>query len=89
MTPLAERIRPQTLDELAGQHHLVGKGSALRSAIEKGNLSSILLWGPPGTGKTTLAHIIVHQLAVPFFTLSAVSAGVKEVREVIAKAKLY
>lgn len=87
MTPLAERIRPQTLDELAGQHHLVGKGSALRSAIEKGNLSSILLWGPPGTGKTTLAHIIVHQLAVPFFTLSAVSAGVKEVREVIAKAK--
>lgn len=87
MIPLAERIRPRTLDELAGQQHLVGKGSILRNAIEKGNINSLILWGPPGTGKTTIANIIANTLSVPFFTLSAVSAGVKDVREVIEKAK--
>ncbi|MFV0604610.1 MAG: replication-associated recombination protein A [Niabella sp.] len=87
MSPLAERIRPKTLDELAGQQHLVGKGSILRTAIENGRISSLILWGPPGTGKTTIANIIAHTLSVPFFTLSAVSAGVKDVREVIEKAK--
>ena len=87
MTPLAERIRPKTLDELAGQQHLVGKGSILRNAIERGKINSLILWGPPGTGKTTIANIIANTLSVPFFTLSAVSAGVKDVREVIAKAK--
>jgi putative ATPase len=87
MTPLAERIRPKTLDELAGQEHLLGKGSILRNAIEKGKINSLILWGPPGTGKTTIANIIAHTLSVPFFTLSAVSAGVKDVREVIEKAK--
>jgi putative ATPase len=87
MTPLAERIRPTTLDELAGQQHLTGKGSILRTAIEKGNVPSMILWGPPGTGKTTIANIIAHTLNVPFFTLSAISSGVKEVREVIEEAK--
>lgn len=87
MTPLAERIRPKTLDELAGQKHLTGKGSVLRSAIERGNIPSMILWGPPGTGKTTIANIIAHTLSVPFFTLSAISSGVKEVREVIEEAK--
>ena len=87
MIPLAERIRPRTLDELAGQQHLVGKGSILRSAIEKGKINSLILLGPPGTGKTTIANIIANTLSVPFFTLSAVSAGVKDVREVIEKAK--
>src|SRR5688572_7489612 len=87
MTPLAERIRPKTLDELAGQKHLTGKGSILRSAIERGNIPSMILWGPPGTGKTTIANIIAHTLSVPFFTLSAISSGVKEVREVIEEAK--
>lgn len=87
MEPLAERIRPRTLDELAGQQHLIGKGSILRTAIEKGKISSIILWGPPGTGKTTIANIIANTMQSPFFTLSAVSAGVKEVREVIEKAK--
>jgi putative ATPase len=87
MTPLAERIRPKTLDELAGQQHLTGKGSILRSAIERGNIPSMILWGPPGTGKTTIANIIAHTLSVPFFTLSAISSGVKEVREVIEEAK--
>jgi putative ATPase len=88
MTPLAERIRPTTLDDLAGQQHLVGKGSILRTAIEKGKVPSMILWGPPGTGKTTMANIIAHTLDVPFFTLSAISAGVKDVREVIERAKL-
>jgi putative ATPase len=88
MTPLAERIRPTTLDDLAGQQHLVGKGSILRNAIEKGKVPSMILWGPPGTGKTTMANIIAHTLDVPFFTLSAISAGVKDVREVIERAKL-
>lgn len=87
MTPLAERIRPKTLDELAGQKHLTGKGSILRTAIEKGNIPSMILWGPPGTGKTTIANIMAHTLQVPFFTLSAISSGVKEVREVIENAK--
>lgn len=86
-SPLAERIRPRTLDELLGQQHLTGKGSILRTAIEYGKIPSIILWGPPGTGKTTISNIIAHTLKVPFFTLSAISAGVKEVREVIEKAK--
>lgn len=87
MTPLAERIRPKTLDELAGQQHLTGKGSILRTAIEHGRIPSMILWGPPGTGKTTIANIIANTLHVPFFTLSAISSGVKDVREVIEEAK--
>ena len=85
--PLAERIRPSSLDEYVGQEHLVGKGSVLRNMIESGNLSSFILWGPPGVGKTTLANIISRQLDRNFFTLSAVSSGVKDVREVISKAR--
>lgn len=85
--PLAERVRPQLLDDLAGQEHLVGKGSILRNAIESGKIPSLLLWGPPGTGKTTIANIIAHALRLPFFTLSAISAGVKEVREAISQAQ--
>ena len=85
--PLAERMRPQTLEELVGQEHLAGKGSILRTAIEQGRIPSMILWGPPGTGKTTIANIIAHTLQVPFFTLSAISAGVKEVREVIQLAQ--
>src|SRR5580704_15833334 len=85
--PLAERLRPQTLDQLVGQQHLTGKGSVLRTAIEKGNPPSMSLRGPPGTGKTTRAGIIANSLKVPFYTLSAISAGVKEVREVIAESK--
>lgn len=85
--PLAERIRPQTLDELVGQEHLVGKGSILRTAIEKGHIPSIIFWGPPGTGKTTIANIIANTLHVPFFQLSAISSGVKDIREVIEQAR--
>lgn len=85
--PLAERLRPQTLDQLVGQQHLTGKGSVLRTAIGHGKPPSMILWGPPGTGKTTIAGIIAGALRVPFYTLSAISAGVKEVREVIAEAK--
>ncbi len=85
--PLAERMRPNSIDELAGQEHLTGKGSILRNAIEKGKVPSMILWGPPGTGKTTIANIIAHSLQVPFYTLSAISSGVKEVREVIEQAK--
>ncbi len=85
--PLAERLRPSTLDDLFGQEHLTGKGSILRTAIENGNIPSMILWGPPGVGKTTIANIIAHTLGVPFFTLSAISSGVKDVREVIEEAK--
>jgi len=85
--PLAERVRPKTLDDLAGQEHLVGQGSILRTSIEAGKIPSILLWGPPGTGKTTIAHIISRSLQLPFFHLSAISAGVKDVREVIEQAQ--
>ena len=87
MAPLAERIRPTTLDELVGQQHLTGKGSILRTAIEHGKIPSMMLWGPPGTGKTTIANIIANTLKLPFFQLSAISSGVKEVREVIEEAK--
>jgi putative ATPase len=86
-TPLAERLRPTTLNELIGQEHLTGKGSILRNAIENKTIPSMILWGPPGVGKTTIANIIAHSLQVPFYTLSAISSGVKEVREVIEKAK--
>lgn len=85
--PLAERMRPRTLDDYIGQEHVVGKGAVLRQMIESGHISSFILWGPPGVGKTTLAYIIANMLKVPFFTLSAVTSGVKDVREVIAKAK--
>ena len=85
--PLAERMRPITLDELVGQQHLTGKGSILRTAIEQGKLPSMILWGPPGVGKTTIANIIAHTLKVKFYTLIAISSGVKEVREVIEDAK--
>src|SRR5687767_14853067 len=87
MTPLAERMRPTSLDELAGQEHLTGKGSILRTALEQGKIPSMILWGPPGTGKTTIANIIAHTLKLPFYTLSAISSGVKDVREVIEQAK--
>ena len=87
MLPLAERMRPKTLDEYIGQRHLVGQGAILRQMIESGNIASFILWGPPGVGKTTLARIIAHQLQRPFYTLSAVTSGVKEVRDVIDKAK--
>ena len=85
--PLAERLRPATLDELVGQEHLTGKGSILRTAIEKGKIPSIILWGPPGVGKTTIASIIANTLSVPFYTLNAIASGVKEIREVIEDAK--
>ncbi|HEY4155939.1 MAG TPA: replication-associated recombination protein A, partial [Puia sp.] len=85
--PLAERLRPHSLDQLVGQQHLTGKASILRTAIEQGKVPSMILWGPPGTGKTTIANIIAHSLNVPFYTLSAISSGVKEVREVIEEAK--
>jgi putative ATPase len=86
-TPLAERIRPSSLDELIGQEHLVGNGGILRTAIENGKVPSMIFWGPPGTGKTTIANIIAHTLKVPFFQLSAISSGVKDIREVIEEAK--
>lgn len=87
MQPLAERLRPKTLDEYIGQKHLVGPGAVIRRMIEQKRISSFILWGPPGVGKTTLANIIAKTLDVPFFTLSAVTSGVKDVREVIEKAK--
>ena len=85
--PLAERMRPRTLDEYVGQKHLVGEGAVLRKMIDTGHISSFILWGPPGVGKTTLAHIIANKLQTPFYTLSAVTSGVKDVRDVINKAK--
>lgn len=85
--PLAERMRPRTLDDYVGQKQLVGEGAVLRKMIETRRASSFILWGPPGVGKTTLAHIVASALGVPFFTLSAVTSGVKDVREVIEKAK--
>ena len=85
--PLAERLRPRTLDDYIGQKHLVGEGAVLRQMIESGHISSFILWGPPGVGKTTLAQIIAHRLETPFFTLSAVTSGVKDVRHVIEKAQ--
>ena len=87
LAPLPERMRPHTLDQYVGQSHLVGKGAVLRNMIDSGNLSSFILWGPPGVGKTTLARIVAGALDREFYTLSAVSAGVKDVRDVIDKAK--
>ncbi len=86
-TPLAERLRPQHLDELIGQSHLIGRGAVLRRMIDSGRIPSIILWGPPGVGKTTLANIIANTLNAPFYKLSAINSGVKDVREVIEKAK--
>ncbi len=85
--PLAERLRPRTLDDYIGQQHLVGEGAVLRKMIDAGHISSFILWGPPGVGKTTLAQIIAHRLNTPFYTLSAVTSGVKDVRDVIEKAQ--
>ena len=85
--PLAERLRPNSLENYLGQKHLVGEKAVLRKMIESGNISSFILWGPPGVGKTTLAKIIANQLNRPFYNLSAVNSGVKDVREVIAKAE--
>lgn len=85
--PLAERLRPRTLDEYVGQKHLVGEGAVLRKMIDAGRISSFILWGPPGVGKTTLAQIIANKLQTPFYTLSAVTSGVKDVRDVIERAK--
>lgn len=87
MEPLAERMRPRTLDEYVGQSHLVGKGAVLRNMIDSRHISSFILWGSPGVGKTTLAQIIANKLETPFYTLSAIASGVKDVRSVIEKAK--
>lgn len=87
-TPLAERMRPSRLDDLIGQEHLTGKSGVIRKAIQSGNIPSMILWGPPGVGKTTIANIIANEVKKPFHTLSAVSSGVKDVREVIEKARV-
>src|SRR6185503_7264857 len=89
MTPLAERLRPQSLDQFIGQDHLVGKNAVIRNAMERKAIPSMIFWGPPGVGKTTLAFIIAKELRRPFYTLSAISSGVKEVREVIDRARQY
>ena len=86
MLPLAERLRPTSLDGFIGQAHLVGEGAILQKSILSGNIPSMILWGPPGVGKTTLAFIISNQLMRPFYKLSAINSGVKDVREVIDKA---
>src|SRR3954468_19636175 len=88
LPPLAERMRPKSLDDYVGQKHLVGPGAVLRKAIESGALPSMIFWGPPGVGKTTLAYIISQSLSRPFFSLSAINSGVKDVREVIEKASI-
>ncbi|MFA7136224.1 MAG: AAA family ATPase, partial [Bacteroidales bacterium] len=85
-TPLPERMRPKSLDEYVGQEHLVGPGAVIRKMVESGNISSFILWGPPGVGKTTLARIISSQLDRPFYTLSAINSGVKDIRDIIAKS---
>ena len=87
LPPLPERMRPHSLDGYVGQRHLIGEGCILRNMIEGGNLSSFILWGPPGVGKTTLSRIVAKSLKREFYTLSAVSAGVKDVRDVIDRAK--
>src|SRR5687768_13834583 len=87
LPPLAERMRPSQLDELIGQEHLTGKSGVIRKAIASGNVPSMILWGPPGVGKTTIANIIANEVKKPFYTLSAISSGVKDVREVIDKAR--
>jgi len=89
MQPLAERMRPKHLNEYIGQKHIVGEGAVLRQAIESGKIPSFILWGPPGVGKTTLASIIANHLERPFYTLSAINSGVKDIRETITKAKSY
>ncbi|MBC7418620.1 MAG: AAA family ATPase, partial [Pedobacter sp.] len=86
LAPLAERLRPQNLSEYVGQTHLVGNKAVLRKAIESGQLPSMIFWGPPGVGKTTLAYIISQTLDRPFFNLSAINSGVKDIREIIEKA---
>ncbi|MCB0374261.1 MAG: AAA family ATPase, partial [Muricauda sp.] len=86
-TPLAERIRPKSLEDYISQQHLVGNSGALTQHIKKGIIPSLILWGPPGTGKTTLANIIANESKRPFYTLSAINSGVKDVRDVIDKAK--
>ena len=87
LQPLAERMRPSSLDEYIGQDHIAGKNGTLRKMIESGNISSFILWGPPGVGKTTLARIVANTLDRPFCTLSAISSGVKDVREVIENSR--
>src|SRR5262245_44585340 len=87
LPPLAARVRPSSLSELVGQEHLVGKNGIIRKAIDSGNVPSMILWGPPGVGKTTIANIIANEVKRPFQVLSAVSAGVKDVREVIERAR--
>ena len=89
MKPLAERLRPTTLDNYIGQKHLVGQGAILRQMVEAGHIASFILWGPPGVGKTTLAKIIANKIDVAFYTLSAVSSGVKDVREVIELSLIH